>query len=1080
MNNSRFILCSAFALTLAVSMNGAKAANDSFWSEDAAQFDRAEKRERNVDEAALTAQHSAAGTLQKMIAKVRNQPQEADYLFKLAEIQQQSASMDFRVGMGGTTAKSAPLKSFHSELRASIATLDRLLAKYPNSSNIAKATYMRGRAHHELGAVKLASRDYRQVVSAHASAPESIPAMMALADFASQAQRPQEAIPYLKSVERKTASPYYPFALYQLAWAHYSLRQIPSAMRYAEKLIQYYHAKIQSQQADRADLALLENMYKDAPVFVFSGFESGRADLRAPQALAYFKKLDAGKGTGLSTMLATYAKLLRSNDHARELRAFNAAVLASEGTAFAGNDGYELLLTQLEHDLNQSRYESVPATLQSISPAHAKNKSDELRARGEKLVYEGALRIQNRFAKAVATPKGARSAYALQLATTLDALYAAFFKMIDDRHDLRVRTAHANLGETHFATGNFASATLHYRWIVLNGSDSDPATASASLKAIASRAEELRGKNLLPKDLQAQSLKRESSRAANPLITEWISWMDAHPAQSGLDHFIFEGNRALYAQGKIRQSLDRMRGFAMKYPQSAVAGASLSLVVDTYVVSQDWVALAKISKELNEHAQWQNTPLQKRVAVLASDAHFKQAKALSTNGAYDAAIEQVDSLDSLYGATVHRVEAYALAGDAALAKNDRDLALRYYGQLVAASPTGEKSAKTRLLMAKIEEERFNFAAAAKHYQVYCEQFGSALSAKELTRLRTRVATLAWIGGTPALVQSTLQSRGYCAKNAADCQRFEALQSLNRESIDSARARRAFQSIARALPEVRAIYATAALENWNSLSPYERRVAVSNIITHWTKTESLARFTLISRVSKSIPKVVQAEREAMNALPVRADERSMTARVNRIKDFELFTAQVANLPLTTVQARVAEETATAYSDFAIAVRTLPAPRGLDSSGTVAYAQLVQKMVSPFERKSAELSQQAAALGPRAQFALDAEFIENADKRETLLQRRWAQAVESANWPQVAYFVQESKRLAPTWTATAGRAVSLAQSGATSEGQFELRSYCQSHRATADSAMKTCASLSILPTLTKLPKLKRSKTMIGKNY
>ena len=144
---------------------------------------------------------------------------------------------------------------------------------------------------------------------------------------------------------------------------------------------------------------------------------------------------------------------------------------------------------------------------------------------------------------------------------------------------------HYNLAETLFAIRDYEGAARHYRWVVEHGSWSenkgaDLATekgkktdgpyatvADASLKAIAARYEVLQEKKLIPLTLQAVAESKNSDKPLEPVLAEWVAWIDEHVKHSmeGIDNFRFEADRSLYAAGHITDAVQRLEQFATSY-----------------------------------------------------------------------------------------------------------------------------------------------------------------------------------------------------------------------------------------------------------------------------------------------------------------------------------------------------------------------------------------------------------------------------------------------------------------------------------------------------------------------------------
>jgi len=280
-----------------------------------------EQYERKVDEVASSAQENAISRLSAALKKYHGTHQEPLLLSRLAELQQQDASIRFRIAHGKAHQSHGKLDltSYRRVMQQSIATLTQLIHSYPDYHEIAHAYFMRGKACEEIDAKAFAKQDYLYLVKNFPRSEEADSAYMSLAEFAIDAGDHAKAITYLKEVEKDSNDPHYPFALYKLSWAYYNLRNIHEALSYAERLSAFYGAKKKDQGGKlyTSDEALRENVLTDATVFFFDGYEQGITGYEIDRAFSYFTKLESGPLRG--KMLLKYAKLLRSHGHDHDL-----------------------------------------------------------------------------------------------------------------------------------------------------------------------------------------------------------------------------------------------------------------------------------------------------------------------------------------------------------------------------------------------------------------------------------------------------------------------------------------------------------------------------------------------------------------------------------------------------------------------------------------------------------------------------------------------------------------------------------------------------------------------------------------
>ncbi|HTL11943.1 MAG TPA: tetratricopeptide repeat protein, partial [Bdellovibrionota bacterium] len=559
-----------------------------------------EARDRQVDRAALAAQDRAIAVLDRLIGKYRGTEQEAAFLERLADLHQQSAAIQFRLAHGMAKSSKVDLTRNHAELQATVKALDRLITVYPSYPELQKAWFMRGKAHEDLEEKPQAKRDYLEVSKKYAETDEAVPANMALANFAVEDNRHQEAIGYLKQVEKRPDSPHYPFALYKMAWSYYNLKDVPQSLRYLEKEVAYYRhsASERGGRLDSSENAILENALSDVATFYFEGTQADHATYGADAAFKYFRAMDSSPILG--RMLARYAKLLRSRKDEPTLRQFKELCLQGEPQR---PESLEVANLLYEYLLNDRRYKDLPAVAADFVRAHRAGGSalvaSDAHKQSEKLLTDTATLLE----KLALKNKGiAGSEF---LSQSLVAIYAAFLDMVPGQ-DPRVYAVHFNLAETLFALDRYEDATAHYRWIV-DRAAADSASLkpmekaglslkTASLRALGSRYKSLKAAGTIPKDLAARATAGVSRQEPGAQLAEWLGWLDFHLKSWGyhdpsLDKFRFEATRAIYVLGRFDEALPLLLKAALERSSSDVAQGSAGLLMDTRIADQDWETL---------------------------------------------------------------------------------------------------------------------------------------------------------------------------------------------------------------------------------------------------------------------------------------------------------------------------------------------------------------------------------------------------------------------------------------------------------------------------------------------------------
>lgn len=977
--------------------------------------DAQERHERNVDEVALGAQEKAIARLEGLLRKYRGSSQEPNLLSRLSDIRQQRASILFRISHGlaqkNPARKEADTARFQKAMREAIDTFTSLITRYPNFEEIPRAYYGRGKSYEELGDKAKATEDYLHLVQDFPDAPESPSAYMALAEFAIQANDHPRAVSYLQEVEKNPLSPHYPFALYKLAWSYYNLKNIQAALGFAERQVAYFNALLPKDSSRKqstssasanvtSDSALRDNTLMDIPVFYFEGYETKIGDYALEEALPYFRRIESGPTLG--RMLTRFAKLLRSHGHEADLIAFKNQTLKSEPER---PETLEVVLITYEFQLNKHRYDKLTDSAQDIVRLHRKETPEETSKKAQKLLLDTAEGLQ----AAILKNKTADDVdkYSKVLAT----IYDSFTRIVDEQ-DPRVPRVHYNLAETLFAIRDYPGATTHYRWVVEHGKwrKKEPAgtaasVADSSLKAIASRYEVLRSRKLIPTELSPKSLARDSDSDLDPLLGEWVEWIDTHADHETekLESFLFESNRALYAQNHVKESIKRFRRFVKDFPKLPQAIAAASLVLDTYIATQDWENTHELATDFMKVSEWKSGDFSKRLYVIASDAFYKQMEGFHRAKEYKAAIKKADQFLKLYPQSERISDTLNIAGSSALGLQEKERAMGYFSRLIdgalphgsaTSSAAASKSAQrapaslkpdsnvgTALLArASFAEERYRFSDAANDYKSFLTLPGSAVKIDEgkADDLRRRTLVLAWLSGNKGFLKTLLASKAICAESMQEeCEKYSALsllgvsettQEATEDAFDRARGKSESGS-----KENRPLWAIVAMEGVKHLSFRDRNLTVRLAVSGWEDLDPLSRYAVLPYLTASIPKAFSLNRQAMKEVaPLRADERYITRRVEVIREMENAATKAIKLPWSRIRAEVLNEIASLYIDFARGLSELKPPKNIADAELPAYQEAIRKLTLPFEEKGQEMREKA--FGIASKFAIEDEAFQ----------------------------------------------------------------------------------------------------------
>jgi TolA-binding protein len=966
-----------------------------------------EQYERDVDAVALSSQEQSIAKLSGLLKKYKDTSQEPILLAKLAELLQQNASIIFRISHGNAhhANKALDLTRYKKESAKAIAALSTLIAKYPSYGEIAHAYFIRGKGYEELEDKKSAAKDYIFLTTHFPLAEETTAAYMSLADFAIDANEHAQAIGYLKEVEKKPDDNHYPFALYKMAWSYYNLKDIPAALKYAEKQIHYYDDLVKNAPEGEAGLtssdnALRENTLLDSAVFYFEGYEENPKTYDIGHAYDYFRNLE--KGPIIGKMLYRYSKLLRAHAHDHDLVEWKNRVLKAELSGdLKAPETLDIILNTYEHMLNRREYAAVTATAQDIVSLYSFSKKNN-RAygsfdRAQKELSDTADGWQQLIVK----NKDADEAK--DLSRHLAALYDAFTRIMDD-NDPRVPGAHYNLAETQFTIKDYDGATQNYRWIVEHGKwkkntnkIKDKNTVSvfdASLKAIASRYEVLEAKNLLPKDVKAVSIGENSEAKLDPLFGEWIAWIDTHLEHSevGTENFQFEANRSLYHHGHILEALKRLNSFAEDHPKSDYAIPSASLVLDTLIATGDWHELLKKAEEYMNIDEWKKSPFNKRLYTASADASYKMIEVHSHAKSDDKSPEKnyadtlslADDFLKKYKNSDRFSDTLVLAGAVAMQAKKPELALQYFTRLINDAPKSAAIRDALLARAAIEEGRYDTASASRDYNLYLKlpntipntSQNASKDPKNETEQRValekKILAYMFINANWADLKASLDSKDVCSKDVFDgellheCDRYRALGALLKPELFKSDVDTAFDHARKDEGELAAIWAAVSLEGAKQLAFRDRLLAIRHFAKNWDELDPLVKFAVLPYVNTSIPHALALNRKMMDEVaPLRMTsdaEKYITHRVDIMREMENAVTLAMKLPWARIKADSLNELAATYLDFSTTLAALQ-PKGLKDAEVAVYQETIRKITVPFDEKGQDLRSKAFQLASR---------------------------------------------------------------------------------------------------------------------
>lgn len=912
-----------------------------------------ERRERNIDQAALEAQKKGIQKLKKLTDKYRGTAKESQLLFRLSEMYQESATILFRIahGQSQTAIKRKYISLYHNELNRSVLTLNRLIKKFPRFRSLSRAYFIRAHAYKENRKISLAKRDYRIITQNFPQSYESLPSYMELANFEIEGNRHAKALQYLRPILKSPDNRFYPLALYKTAWAQYNLRFTDSAIRSLQTHIQFYQ---EISKRNPSDEGILQNSLMDMTLFYLDGFEQQPDRYSISKALSYFESLS--KDLYLQKMNLKFARLLRSHRHDQELIQWKNAIVDRYPRQ---DSSFGVLLTVLEHQWNHRRFDELVKTSVALTPLYLENRKNLSTFPSYQETQKFLADTTQSLRKMIL--KNKKATQVNRLSSALADLYHVFISIIPE-NDPRVMIARYNLAETLFQVKNFPEATQNYRWILAHSEKPRP---DIELKAIASQYEFLHAKKIIPKEVAVSHLSKNEGLDTDHMVVTWIKWIDGFksrfPSQKKeIETFEFESIRTLYALGAIKEALKRLEQFARENPSSQYGIPAAGLALDTYIESEKWNSAYALSEEFRKSTYWQKRKKSKfyqKLFQLSSNSFYKIIENDYSSKRLKAAAEKIDVLLEEFPNNPRQVDALFMRSKIALHEENHQEALIHLNPLIANHSGSNQSKQALLERAMIYEKQFELKKSALDYQSYVL---STKNTKLSRELKKKILRYFWLENANTALKKSIDSKKFCSKEFKTlCDRFLAL--LSAEGHHSLSARKKFNRALHAPKKNRAIWAIAALQDAKAFSVNDRLLLKRILAGRMKDLDPIESISMLPHARKGIQESFLLNRKAiLKFARISGNEKSISHRISVLQSVEKTTERLLKIPYSDIRAQALGHMAQLYLDFSQDLSRVTPPTGLNASAKKAFLATLDEIAQPFFKKGANISQAAFAL------------------------------------------------------------------------------------------------------------------------
>jgi outer membrane protein assembly factor BamD (BamD/ComL family) len=1042
-----------------------------------------EKRDREVDTAALESMSRAVKSLAILLQKRKGTPGEVGILVKLIDLLKKIAIVEFRVAHGRTK----DFTQYKRTQREVIKLTTWLVEKYPRDGYVPQAYLLRGKAHKELGERSLAEKDFTFVSKNWVNNDYGALGLLHLCDLLMENREYVKAISHLRTLENKTNKPFYSIVLDHLAWAHYYLNDITRALRYNEMRLAY-HRQNRGADSEQSDL---EVAGLNSALFYSKAMEYKAPGFSVEHALPYFKRFVGDKKLG--KVMVRFSQHLRSNGLETELEIWS-RIMIQEFPKSA--EALEVYFVTLENQVNRRRFVELKKQLDILKTWSTQNQSVGLDPNVTEKVF-------SYLSTAASTLQGAISSKRYEgeralLVQVLQDLYREVLNLTSSKDIGAIARVHFNLGEINLELKKFADAEAHYRWVVDNADRKNPEdmklVPKASMNAITSRFEILKSRNIIPQNLKAQNIATSRVKDLDTLLIEWMDWIKIHQTISPADNvegFFFESNRAVYATGNIEEAVRRMSLFINRFPKSQYAIPSAQLILDTLIVSEQWEKTAEVANGFLANLAWKGTDFYKTLSVIAADVKFKLIENAYRKNEFAAVLDMSDKFaaENPNSPKVNNVR--ILAANAALGLKDKKRALDNFSKVSDKANIGSDiEGSVILTKLSVAEETFDLDVARLELKNYMTKFGKKgqISGDEKKKLRKKMAYLTLLSGNVNDIKEVVD--GCYREEEVECDQIRAIAELHHPNFNKKKTshRRPFKYFREGIRQNRAIWGAVALERYEEFSFKERLQIIDGIASDWSNLDPMVKYSILPYISRTIPETfelcrVEVKKEA--PLKNRRDK-----RVELMKTLEDAGAKAIELPWIRIKSSVLHELANMNRDFIREFDTIQLPPGLAGPDLEAFKNQMKEIVNPFVSKADDYRRQSFSMAMNSAIEdqylnkiFSVAFKENSDLvkdlknnwsveyirkiNHSLLSRvdpegGWSancprsgdpnlkfrcalfKALRDRNWPRISVLLQEGrgKQVVSESLFALAESISYAIAGARAEGLAKLETIAES--------------------------------------
>lgn len=504
----------------------------------------------------------------------------------------------------------------------SIALYENILKNHPRYARADQATFFLGSALQDLGRKDEASEAFKKLVKVYADSDYVPDAYVMIGEYYFEEGNAHGALrAYLKASSYKDSEKY-PFAMYKLAWCYYNVGEYQQSIDTMKQVVSYSMSLPPEKQ--NQGLQLQEEALKDLVRFFADAGEMN-------QAYEYFTKL--GKKDLIRSMLqrlagmyfeqgkfdqavTTYRRLINEDPNSEDNPQFQAEIIS----CYKKIGQRERTLEEIDRLRRDYGKESAWARANASNPNAIQDSmrkiEENLRRVAVDFHNEAREYEKSRHPGMQATYDLARQAYAT---------YLEEFGASGNEHIYNVRYAY---GELLYKLKDFKGAFDQYMQVVqLDPKGKHSRFCAESAIFAAEEQVKLEGGAAASGKVEVSA---KQAKEAQPL-TEWeqrlvdacAQFARLYPDDKKTINAIYKSGYLLYNKFRFEEAAEQFKLVIQMDPKSQNAEQAANLILDSFVVRENWQALKDNAKFYYDQPGLGSAKFKKDVFEIYQNASFK-------------------------------------------------------------------------------------------------------------------------------------------------------------------------------------------------------------------------------------------------------------------------------------------------------------------------------------------------------------------------------------------------------------------------------------------------------------------------